>query len=282
MRERELKQLLVEWNDTNREYPSDQGIHELFEAQVKETPDSVAVVLGDDQLTYSELNRRANQLAHHLRRLGVGPDLPVGICVERSLEMIVGLLGILKAGGAYVPLDPEHPKERLAFMIEDSGASILVTESKLKKRLPKQGAGFVYLDSDWKAIAEEQEQNPKNVTSAQNTAYIIYTSGSTGRPKGVQNLHSSVVNLLSFATPNFRITDLDRLLATTTLMFDIAALEIFLPLVNGACLVMTPQERLRDDHWITNETANQAITTIQATPSFWKMMLRRTGVSLRQ
>ena len=180
----ERRQLLVEWNDTAADYPRDQCIHQLFETQAARTPEAVAVVFEDRQLTYAELNARANQLAHYLRELGVGPEVLVGICVERSLEMVVGLLGILKAGGAYVPLDPDYPPERLAFLLQDTQAPVLLTQQALLERLPPHQAHVVCLDADRQPIAQQPDDNLPTLTHAHNLAYVIYTSGSTGRQIG--------------------------------------------------------------------------------------------------
>ena len=180
--------ILQEWNDTARPVPS-ATLPELFEAQVARTPDAVAVVFAEQSLSYGELNARANQLAHHLRELGVGPEVVVGLCVERSPAMIVGLLGILKAGGAYLPLDPSYPHERLAFMLEDASAPVLVTQSELLDRLPSHRAGVVLIDADWPTIAQHPSSAPASRLQPQNTAYVIYTSGSTGTPKGVTGTH---------------------------------------------------------------------------------------------
>jgi len=158
------------------------------------TPDHVALIFEGQQLTYAELNAKANQLAHYLRSLGVGPDVLVGICVERSLEMVVGLLGILKAGGAYVPIDPEYPKERLAFMLEDTSVAVLLTQKKLLAALSGQKAHVVCLDSDWELMAAESEENLACAATAENLAYVIYTSGSTGNPKGVMIPHRAICN----------------------------------------------------------------------------------------
>jgi len=194
--EPERQQLLVKWNDTQRDHPRDKCIHELFEEQVDRSPDAVAVVFQDKHLTYRELNRRANQLAHHFRKLGVGPEAPVGLCMERSLEMVIGLLGILKAGGAYVPIDPAYPAQRLAFMLEDSRTQVLLTQKHLLERFSEQGTKAVCVDADWRTIGQESKENPDSGVTADNLAYVIYTSGSTGRPKGVQVPHRAVVNLL--------------------------------------------------------------------------------------
>jgi non-ribosomal peptide synthetase component F len=176
----ERKQLLVEWNDTRRNYQRD-SIPAVFEAQVGQTPDAVAVVFQDQQLTYQELNRRANQVAHHLRKLGVGPEVLVWIAIERSLEMVIGLLGILKAGGAYAPLDPAYPDERLAFMVEDLRTPVVLTEEKLRQKWHNRGAVIVCLDTGWADIAQNSDQNLSVNSTANDLAYVIYTSGSTGR-----------------------------------------------------------------------------------------------------
>jgi methionyl-tRNA formyltransferase len=200
----ERHKILVDWNDTQADYPKDKCIHQLFEAQVEQTPDAVAVVFEDEQLTYKELNQRANQLAHHLGNLGVGPEVLVGICVERSLEMVVGLLGILKAGGAYVPLDPAYPPERLAFMLEDASVGVLLTQARLVESLPKHQGRIVCLDTDWEIIERQSEENPGCSLTPENLAYVIYTSGSTGKPKGVLVPHSGVSNLATALHPDFQ------------------------------------------------------------------------------
>src|SRR5213079_1304139 len=185
----ERQQMLVEWNRTQADYPSELCIHQLFEAQVERTPAAAAVVLGEEHLSYDALNRRANQLAHHLRKLGVGPDVPVGICVERSLEMMVAVLGILKAGGAYVPLDPGYPHERLAYMLGDARVPVLLTLARLRQRLPGEAVRFLCLDTQWPQIAEEEQTNPPPLARPDHLIYVIYTSGSTGAPKGVMISH---------------------------------------------------------------------------------------------
>ncbi len=186
--------ILRTWNDTAHPIAAT-TLPELFAAQAARTPDAIAVVFEDKSLSYGELDARANQLAHHLRGLGVGPEVVVGLCVERSLEMLVGLLGILKAGGAYLPLDPTYPQERLAFMLEDAGAPVLVTHSALLDQLPAYGARIVQLDADWPAIAHKPTTAPCSGLDPHNTAYVIYTSGSTGTPKGVAVSHGGIPNL---------------------------------------------------------------------------------------
>src|ERR1019366_9062812 len=169
-------------------------VHQLFEAQAERTPDAVAIVFEAEQLTYGELNRRANQLAHHLRALGVGPEVLVAICLERSLEMVIALLGVLKAGGAYLPLDPAYPKERLAFMLEDAQVPVLLTQERLVERFAEVDAKVICLDSGWETVARESGENPGSSTLPENLAYVIYTSGSTGQPKGVLVSHGSIAD----------------------------------------------------------------------------------------
>src|SRR5713226_1515130 len=228
--ETEKHQLLVEWNNTKRDYPKDECIHELFEEQVERTPDAVALVFEDQQLNYRELNRRGNQLAHYLRKLGVGPEVLVGICLERSLEMVVALLGILKAGGAYVPLDPTYPKKRLEFMLEDSGTAVLLTQQRLFDGVAAHSANVVCLDRDWKDITRQSEENADSEAKPANLAYVIYTSGSTGNPKGVKNIHRGICNRLLWMQDTYHLTEADRVLQKTPFSFDVSAWEFFWPL----------------------------------------------------
>src|SRR5258707_2543913 len=214
--EGERQQTLVEWNQTQREYPQ-KSLPELIEAQVERTPEVTAVMYEQEQFSYRELNARANQLAHYLRKLGVGPDVLVGICVERSTNMIVTLLGILKAGGAYVPLDPAYPEERLAFMIKDSGLQLLITHDPLHAKLGKYVEKVVRVDKDWPLISHESRENPAAKAKPENLAYVIYTSGSTGVPKGVQICHRSLVNLLTSIRTCPGLNETDALLAVTTI-----------------------------------------------------------------
>nr|AYM54552.1 protease do [Racemicystis crocea] len=237
----ERREILAAWNDTARDFPADACIHDLIEAQAQRTPEATAVTLGSNTLCYAELDRRANQLAHHLRRLGVGPEVLVGLYVERSLEMIVGLLGILKAGGAYVPLDPSYPRERLAFMLKDSRASVLLTHSRLVEGLPEQGAQLLCLDTMSAAIAAEDTRSPARMAKPENVAYVIYTSGSTGTPKGVLVAHRGACNLAAEARA-FGIGAGTRLLQVSRLGFDAAAWEVFSALANGAVLCLVEDE----------------------------------------
>ncbi|WP_139488457.1 non-ribosomal peptide synthetase [Brevibacillus dissolubilis] len=237
--EAEREQLVVDWNQTTVPYPRELTVHELFQRTAVEFPTHTAVVAGDTSLTYAELDQRANQVAHYLRKQGVGPDTMVGICAERSVELIVGLLGILKAGGAYVPLDPSYPQERLVFMMEDANLSILLTQEHLIEKLPNTSSTHVCLDRDWAQIAEESTEAPSVEMTAEHMAYVIYTSGSTGTPKGVCTIHRGIVRLVKendFVT----ITEQDVFLQASTVSFDAATFEIWGSLLNGAKLVMMP------------------------------------------
>lgn len=234
--------LLVEWNDTQVDYPKDVCSHQLFEAQVKRTPDAIAVVFADDHLTYRELNAQANQLAHYLRNLGVGPEVLVAICFERSLLMLVGILGILKAGGAYVPLDPAYPKERLAFMLEDTQAPVLLTQERLLKSLPEHPARVVCLDTDWEGIVPESQENPASGVTADNLAYVIYTSGSTGKPKGTLITHQGLVNYLSWCTQAYAVEQGQRVPVQSSIAFDATITSLFAPLLVGSLVQLLPED----------------------------------------
>jgi natural product biosynthesis luciferase-like monooxygenase protein len=240
--EEEKHQLLVEWNQTTTGYPRTACIHELFELQSARTPDAVAVVCRNQQLTYRELNARANQLARHLRTLGVGPDDLVAIATERSLEMMVGLLGILKAGSAYVPLDPSYPRERLAMMLEDARAPVLLTQSALAAALPPHDGAIVYLDRDWETIRHESEENLEPVAAPENLAYVIYTSGSTGRPKGVMVSHRNVANFFAGMDQEVGAAPPGVWLAVTSISFDISVLELFWTLARGFRVILQAEE----------------------------------------
>ena len=272
----ERQQLLVEWNDTATEYPRHTCLHQLFEEQVDRTPDSVAVVFEGQQLSYRDLNARANELAHYLKMLGVRAETLVAICVERSVEMVVGILGILKAGGAYVPLDPAYPKDRLAFTINDCQPRVLLTQQTLAASLPAQAARMVCLDSDWREIAAAPESDLASAAGPANLAYVIYTSGSTGRPKGVTVPHRAVVNFLGAMQQQIRLTEHDILLAVTTLSFDIAGLDLFLPLTVGARVVIAKRETAADGSALVERLTSSGATILQATPVTWRL-LRETG-----
>ncbi|BAY10596.1 non-ribosomal peptide synthetase [Calothrix sp. NIES-2098] len=233
------QQLLAAWNQTQTNYPQDKSIHQLFEEQVARTPDAVALVFQGQQLTYRELNTRANQLAQYLQTLGVGADVLVGICVERSLEMIVGLLGILKAGGAYVPLDPGYPQERLAFMLADTQIKLLVTQKRLVEKLPTHTANIICLDADWQTISQQATENLITNVKPHNLAYVMYTSGSTGTPKGVSVIHQGVVRLVK-ETNYVSLTEKEVFLQISPVSFDASTFEIWGCLLNGGKLVIFP------------------------------------------
>ncbi|MGB7891209.1 MAG: amino acid adenylation domain-containing protein, partial [Microcoleus sp.] len=268
----EQQQLLFEWNNTKSELPKNQCVHGLFEAQTERMPDAIAVVFENEYLTYRELNKKANNLASYLQKIGVNPEVFVGIYVERSLEMMVGLLGILKAGGAYVPLDPAYPPERLGFMLEDAKISVLLTQKKLLETLPKNSASLVFLDADGEGISSCDEP-VVGLQNSSNLAYVIYTSGSTGKPKGVQISHASVVNFLSSMRQQLAIADRDVWLAVTSLSFDIAALELFLPITIGSRVVVASREVASNGEKLLETLTNSGATIMQATPASWKMLL---------
>lgn len=270
--EGERQQVLVQWNDTAVVYPKDSCLHELFELQAAQTPDAVATTCGEVQLTYRALNECANQLARHLGKLGVSPESRVGICVERS-RMVIGLLGILKAGAAYVPLDAEYPKDRLAFILDDAEVSVLLTQENLTGVLPKNRAQVVRLDVDWQTIAQESGENRPSEATGDNLAYVIYTSGSTGKPKGVQVPHRAVVNFLHAMRQSPGMTSQDVLLAVTTLSFDIAGLELYLPLTIGARVHIVSREVAADGAQLKAELARSGATIMQATPATWRLLL---------
>jgi amino acid adenylation domain-containing protein len=273
--ENERHQLLVEWNDTEVEYPQQQCIHELFEAQVEKTPDAIAVIFKDQQLTYRELNTKCNKLARYLQTLGVKPETLVGICVERSVEMIIGLLGILKAGGAYVPLDPTYPEERLAFMLEDSSMSVLLTKSKLVKKLPQHSARVICLDSDWEEIAFHSSENPTSGVKPENLAYIIYTSGSTGFPKGVLIQHRSLVNYTTAAINEYEIEKCDRVFQFASISFDASAEEIYPCLTSGATLVLRTDSMLDSVDIFLQKCRDWNLSVLSLPTAYWHELTAR-------
>ena len=268
---KEQHQLLVEWNSQKSDFPRDRCIHELFESQVKRTPEHIALEFGSETLTYQELNRRADLLAHHLRTLGVKVDVLVGLCVERSVEMIVGLLGILKAGGAYLPLDPTYPRERLAHMVHDSGVSVLLTQQKLVNLLPKSSAKVVYLDRD--IICRDATCRVSTVVSKvkpNNLAYIIYTSGSTGKPKGVMVSHQAIVNHATAAIAEYGLTNRDLVLQFASFSFDVALEEIFPTLLSGGTLVMRPAEIFSSFADFSRFIEQKSLTVVNIPTPYWQ------------
>jgi amino acid adenylation domain-containing protein len=266
------------WNSSPIVHSRDACLYQMFEAQVEQTPDAIAVILENKQLTYRQLNQRANQLAHHLRTLGVGTEILVGICMERSLEMVVGLLGILKAGGAYVPLDPEYPLDRLAFILEDTQAPVMLTQEKLVNSLPTHGAQVVCLDSDWEVISQQSQENPLCQTTGNNLVYVIYTSGSTGQPKGVMISHSGICNQLYWRQTAFPLTETDRVLQTISFSFDPSVWQIFWPLSFGAQLILADPGGHKDSAYLVKLIAEQKITVIALVPSMLRVLLEQKDV----
>jgi amino acid adenylation domain-containing protein len=266
--------ILVEWNQTTVEYPRDVLLHQLTEAQAQRTPEAVAVVAGSERLTYRELEQRANQLANRLRTLGVGPDVLVAVCAERSLEMVVALLGTLKAGGAYVPLDPEYPQDRLLLMLQDSQAPVVLTQSHLVALFQATtGAQIICLDRDWPLLAQESTTTPVVQMTAKNLAYCIYTSGSTGKPKGVLNVHEGIINRLLWMRDQYNVTAADRILQKTPYSFDVSVPEFFLPLVTGATLVMARPGGHKDPSYLVEVIRDERITTVHFVPSMLALFL---------
>lgn len=273
------KAQLQAWNQTEVDYRFDRCLQHWIEDQVERTPDAIAVIFGNTQLTYRELNQSANQLANHLQQLGVEPDTLVGICVERSLEMVIGLLGILKAGGAYVPLDPSYPPERLAFMVQDTQVPILLTQQSLLKSLPPTTAQILCLDTNWQSIQAYPSENPKNTNqNSSSLAYVIYTSGSTGKPKGAMNTHQGICNRLLWMQDAYSLTANDRVLQKTPFSFDVSVWELFWPLMAGASLVVAPPDAHRDSAELVRLIMQYQITTLHFVPSMLRVFLNDPGV----
>lgn len=265
----ERNQLLVEWNNTQAAYPNNSCIHHLFEAQVEQTPDAVAVVFEEQSLTYRELNILANQLAHYLQNLGVKPDTLVAISVERSLEMVVGFLGILKAGGAYIPLDPAYPHERRAYKIQDSQTPIILTQERLLTSLPENNAQVVCLDTDWEIIAQQSSENPVSETTVENLSYVIYTSGSTGKPKGVLITHQGMVNHSVAIAHQYQLKPTDRVLQFSSMSFDIIIEELFPSLITGAAVILRPENILSSTLNFVQFIAQERISILNLPTAFW-------------
>lgn len=269
----ERHQLLVEWNNTKVDYPQDKLIQQLFEAQVERTPDAIAVVFAAERLTYQELNYKANQLAHYLQALGVGTEVLVGICLERSLAMVIGLLGILKAGGAYVPLDPTYPVERLTYMLTATPVPVLLTQQSLIARLPLSNTRVVCLDQEREAIAQLSRENLVPLATPNSLAYVLYTSGSTGLPKGVAIEHRSPVALISWARSVFSPAELQGVLASTSLCFDLSVFELFVTLSLGGKVILA-ENALQ----LPTLLAAQEITLINTVPSAIAELLRINAI----
>lgn len=270
--EKEREKVLTDWNKTEGDYPQS-CIHQMIEEQVRKTPDKTAVTFKNERLTYLELNKKSNQLAHYLRKQGVGPGTLVGLCINRSLNMLMGLLAILKAGGTYVPLDPSYPAERLAYMVQDSKLPLLLTGSDLSAFASDIPVKITDLDALCVQVSDENSENPENDVSQDNAAYVIYTSGSTGKPKGVQISHRALVNFIISMQKEPGLTQGDNLLSVTTLSFDIAGLELYLPLSAGAGLVIASKEAVYDADELISQISRNNITVMQATPATWRMLI---------
>ncbi len=278
--EAERHKLLVEWNNTGADYPRDKCIHDLFEEQVEKTPDAIAVIFGNQELTYRQLNTRANQLARYLIKHGVGPEVLVGICVEQSPEMIIGVLGILKAGGAYVPLDPSYPKERLAFIIEDTKSPLILIQKQLHGVLPEHAAMTILLDSDLEEIEKENDTTPDNKKSADNLAYVIYTSGSTGKPKGVCVPHRAV-NRLVMNTNYIKFNPSDRVAQASSFSFDAATFELWGALLNGACLVGISRDVILSPEDLSHQISASKISILFLTTALFNQMALQMPAAFR-
>ncbi|MCB9419419.1 MAG: amino acid adenylation domain-containing protein [Ardenticatenaceae bacterium] len=265
--------LLKTWNATQMNYPQNACVHELISERAAQHSDRTAVIAGDVTMTYGELDGRSNQLARHLQSLGVGPDALVAVSLERTVDMLVGVLGVWKAGGAYVPLDPAYPTERLALMLEDSQAAILLTESELLPQLPPHNGTTVILDAQWPQIKALNSEPVATAVKPEHLAYVIYTSGSTGRPKGVQVPHGAAVNfLVSMAqTPGFSADD--TLLAVTTLSFDIHVLELYLPLLQNGRIILASRGEAADGEQLLRLIRQHNVTVMQATPTSWRLLI---------
>ncbi|HJT57689.1 MAG TPA: amino acid adenylation domain-containing protein, partial [Ktedonobacteraceae bacterium] len=263
----EQQQVVVEWNQTEEAERQDRCLQQLFEAQVARTPDAVALVYEDGHLSYDEVNQRANQLAHYLQGQGVGPEVFVGLCLERSLEMVIGLLGVLKAGGAYVPLDPTYPRERLAFMLADVQIPLLLIHQPTYSKLPAHEAIVVHLDSDWHLVAQQSKENPCSRVDVENAAYVIYTSGSTGRPKGVVVTHRGIGNLSRSQVQAFGVHDESHVLQFASLSFDASISEVAMTLLVGATLYLAPRQRLLPGPELLSMLDERGITVLTLPPS---------------
>ncbi len=274
----EHRQLLVELNRTQANYHSPVLLHEMFEQQVERTPEQVAVIFEHEQLTYRELNNRANQLARYLREIGVGPEVRVGILLERSLEMVIGLLGVLKAGGAYVPIDPSYPKERVTFMLENAQMEAVLTHERCIELVPEGSPRVLRLDTDWPLFARAQTENLRTPIEGENASYVIYTSGSTGRPKGIVVTHRAICNHMHWMRDAFPLTPSDSVLQKTPVSFDASVWEFYAPLISGARLVMARPGGHIDTAYLRRAINEHQITTLQLVPSILQVLLQPPGL----
>jgi amino acid adenylation domain-containing protein/FkbM family methyltransferase len=275
----ERHQLLVEWNATHADFPTEVCMHELLAAQAARTPDTIAVVADGAALSYSALNQRANQLARYLQAQGVRPDTRVGVCMDRALEMVVGLLGVLKAGGAYVPLDGSYPPERLAYMLEDAQVAVLLTQQALRVRLPQHALPALCVDRDWSAVAGQAVTAPRPQVGRDNLAYVIYTSGSTGMPKGAMVTQRGLCNHMFWMQRDYPLTPADRVLQKTPFSFDGSVWEFYAPLLVGARLVMAQPGGHLDTSYLIRTISEHAISIIQFVPAMLQIFLDAPGVA---
>jgi amino acid adenylation domain-containing protein len=269
----ERQRLLVEWNDTKSDCSKEECVHQLFEEQAVRAPDNIAVLYEDQQLTYKQLNSRANQLAHYLRGLGVSPETRVALCVDRSVAMIIGLMGILKAGGAYVPLDPTLPKERLTFMLGESQASVLLTQQHLLENLPEYKGRVICLDADWNLMAQQTQGNPISGVTSKNLAYVLFTSGSTGNSKGVAVEHQQLLNYLHGILPRLDLPVGANVATVSTFAADLGNTAIFPSLCTGGCLHLISRERASDPNALADYFAHHLIDCVKIVPPHLEALL---------
>jgi amino acid adenylation domain-containing protein len=269
----EQRRLLAEFNDRRTDSPEHKCIHELFAQRARQQPENIAVVFQNCRLTYAQLEARANQLAYHLQSLGVGPEVPVAICMDRSLELVVGILGILKAGGAYVPVDPDYPKERIAYVIEDARAQVLLTQKALRDSLSEPGIAVVCVDSDWETIARHGEISPHANATAKNLAYVIYTSGSTGQPKGVMVEHGGLTNAINWVMETLELSPSDRCLLKTPITFDAAGRELLATLLAGGTLIVAEPGGHRDSRYLADTIRAERVSILHCVPSLLRLLV---------
>src|SRR5262249_2887417 len=271
--EAERRQVLYEWNATQVEYPREKLVHELFEEQAEKTPEAVAIVFEDTILSYGELNRRANQLAHYLRRSGVGPELRIGVCLDRSAELVVALLGILKAGGVYVPLDPHYPAERLAYMLDDAQAATVLTQAAMEEKLPKSRADLIRLDEVGAQIAKESGDDPQPLASPTHLGYAIYTSGSTGLPKGVLIEHRGLLNHLWTKIVDLGLGPQDVVAQNASCSFDISVWQMLAALAAGGCVQVISERDSADPQRLLEVVEATGVRVLETGPTLLATMV---------
>lgn len=273
------QELLSTWNNTYRNYPQNTCLHQLFESALPENSTATAVIFEDRNLNYLELNQKANRLANYLIKLGVGPEVIVGVALERSLDLVISLFAILKAGGAYLPLDLSYPRERISFMLEDTNYPLVLTEERLLPMLPESKSRVICLDSEQEIISRYGTDNPVSSVKAENIAYVIYTSGSTGKPKGAMNTHRGICNRLYWMQDEYQLTPQDRVLQKTPFSFDVSVWEFFWPLMTGACLVVAKPGGHQDSAYLRELVVHEGITTLHFVPSMLQVFLEEPDLS---